>query len=207
MGCLAGSIWLQLARSGCSGRPGSLDEAVLVAPGRFGWLDLAALGTPGRRFCCAWAVFSLISLRRGNVWSRSPWLLQFGCSARCRAPWLPRFGALGALLGDLGTLLRVSWALLGRSGVPMGRFGVALDALGLLLGVLAGSIWPQLARSGCPWRPCWLDLALLGALTDSIWLLWSLLATLAGYRKPKNIQLFDCLPRCSLPRCCLPCVS
>ncbi len=48
------------------------------------------------------------------------------------------------------------------------------------LGALAGSIWPRLARSGCPWRPGWLELALLGALAGSIWLPWSLLGALTG---------------------------
>ena len=174
---LAGSIWSRLARSGCSGRPGSLDLAVLVAVGRSGWLDLAALGTPGRRFCCAWAMFLLISLRRGSVSSRSPWLLRFGCSARSRAPRLSRFGALGALLGDLGVLSKVFWALLGRSGVPLGRswallgrFGVVLDALSgskrasldaqlAVLGAQLAVLGAKLARSGCPWRPRWLDSA------------------------------------------------
>ena len=118
---LAGSMGPRLARSGCSGCPGWLDLADLVVPGRSGKLDLAALGTPGRRFCCAWAVFSLISLRRGSVSSRSPWLLRFGCSVRSWAPWLPRLGVLGAFLADLGTLLGRSWTLLGRSGLLLGR--------------------------------------------------------------------------------------
>ena len=109
--------------------------------GRSGWLDLAALSAFGRRCCCTWAVFSLISLRRGSVLSRSRWLLRYGHSARSRAPWLPRFGTLGTLLVDLGTLLRISWALLGRSGVPWGR-------------TLA-----QLGRPGRPATPGWLDLA------------------------------------------------
>ena len=156
-------------------------------------------------------MFSLISLRRGSVSSRSPWLLRFGHSARSRAPWLSRFGALGTLLGDLGALLRVSWALFGRSGVLLGRswallgrFGVALDALGLLLGDLAGWIWPRLAPSDCPWHPCWLDLALLVALAGSIWLLWSLLAAVADYRKPKTFSFsIVCLDAACLDAACL----
>ena len=106
---LAGSIWPRLARSGCSGCLGWLDLAVLVAPGRSCWLDQAALDAAGRRFCCAWAVFSLISLRRGSVSSRSHWVPRFAgrvhswaswlphfcCSGCFWAPWLARFGCLG----------------------------------------------------------------------------------------------------------------
>ena len=117
----SGPGWLELAAPDTLARPGWLDLVDLVVPGRSGKLDLAAQGTSGSRFCCAWAAFSLLSLRRGSVSSRSPWLLRFGCSVRSWAPWLPRLGVLGAFLGDLGTLLGRSWTLLGRSGLLLGR--------------------------------------------------------------------------------------
>ena len=65
--------------------------------------------------------------------------------------------------------------------------------------------WLDLAALCAPGRLGWLDLAaclprccLLDALACSIWLLWSLLVTLAGYRKPKIDAA--CL---RLLRCCL----
>ena len=160
---LAGSIGRRVARSGCSGCLGWLDLAVLVAPGHSGWLDLAALGAAGHRFCCTGAVFSLISLRRGSVSSRSPWLLRFGCSVRSWAPWLPRLGALGAFLGDLGTLLGCSWTLLGRSEVPLCRSRALLGALGTLLGRFGIAMAPLLARFGCSVRSWAAQLAQFGA--------------------------------------------
>ena len=55
-----GLDWLEWpARMACSSGVGAQQRA--------GWLDLAVLGVPGRRFGCAWAVFSLISLRMANV--------------------------------------------------------------------------------------------------------------------------------------------
>ena len=36
---------------------------------------------------------------------------------------------------------------------------------------LAGSIRPQLARSGCPWRPCWVHLASNGSICGLLALL------------------------------------
>ena len=147
---LAGSIWRRVARSGCSGRFGWLDLAVLVAPGRSGWLDLAALGASGRRFCCAGAVFSLISLRRGSVSSRSPWMLRFGDPVRFWDPWLPRFGALKEFLGRLwGVLgrpcgaLRCSWAFLRRPWYALESLLALLGCSWALLKAL-GSSWPCL---------------------------------------------------------------
>ena len=52
---------------------------------------------------------------------------------------------------------------------PRGQLGDLPSDLappGWLRVASCGSIWPRLARSGCPWRPCWFDLA----STCSIWL-------------------------------------
>ena len=115
-----------------------------------------------------------------------------------------------------GGLLGAFWGVPGRSGgdpgAPwsvlgsvLGRPGTLRDAPGAILvrfGVDLDSIWgrsePFQSDDSLIILP---RCCLLGALTGSIWLLWSLLAALAGYRKPKtfsfSIVCFDaaCLTR------------
>ena len=91
-----------LARPGCLDSPLralaasiSLPCALLGPLAESIWLLCGLLGALVARFGCSKSVAlcseTSISLHRGSVWSMSPWLLRFGCSARSWAPWLPRF--------------------------------------------------------------------------------------------------------------------
>ena len=139
-------------------------------------------------------------------------------AGRLGSPWLARLGVVGLDLAPQTATRapkKAEWA----SNMVSMEFKMAhsafkskdrrLDWLDMAApGALAGSIWPRLARSGCPWRPGWLELALLGVLAGSIWLLWSLLGALPGHRKPKRLAFrlsASMLPAsCALERFLMP---